>query len=85
MRLAGAGVKLTYDDFVLFPDERGLYERMGVSEYWFVDPKRDVIRVYRRVDDRFANPTELSRKAGEILPTPLLPGLDLPLERIFRE
>ena len=28
---------------------------------------------------------KLSREAGEILITPLLPGLEMPLARIFRE
>ncbi len=65
--------------------KRQLYERMGVSEYWFVDPEIDVVRVYRRKGDRFARPVELSREAGDILTTPLLPGLSLPLARIFRD
>jgi Uma2 family endonuclease len=62
-----------------------LYERTGVSEYWIVDPEIDAVRVYRRTGDRFAEPLELSREAGDVLTTPLLPGLELPLSRIFRE
>ena len=65
--------------------KRHLYERTGVSEYWFVDPEVDVVRIYRRDGDRFARPVELSREAGDIVTTPLLPGLSLPLSRIFRE
>jgi len=65
--------------------KRRLYERAGVSEYWCVDPELDVVRVYRRDGDRFARPVELSREAGDVLSTPLLPGLSLPLERVFRE
>ena len=65
--------------------KRHLYERTGVSEYWFVDPELDVVRVYRRDGERFARPVELSREAGDILTTPLLAGLTLPLDRIFRE
>jgi Uma2 family endonuclease len=65
--------------------KRHLYERAGVSEYWFVDPEVDVIRVYRLEAGRFAKVTELSREAGDVVTTPLLPGLDLPLTRIFRE
>jgi len=61
-----------------------LYERAGVTEYWFVDPKMDVIRIYRREDTRFGRPLELSREAGDVLTTPLLPGLTMPLARIFR-
>jgi Uma2 family endonuclease len=65
--------------------KRRLYERDGVTEYWVVDPDIDVIRIYRRKGDAFARPTELTREAGDILTTPLLPGFALPLERIFRD
>jgi len=65
--------------------KRRLYERMEVSEYWVVDPAIDVVRVYRREGDRFGRPQELSREASDVLTTTLLPGLDLPLTRIFRE
>ncbi len=65
--------------------KRSLYERTGVSEYWIVDPDADVVRVYRRSGDRFSQAIELSREAGDVLTTPLLPGLDLPLARIFAD
>ncbi len=64
--------------------KRRLYEHNGVSEYWFVDPELDVVRVYRRDGERFTRPQELSREAGDTLNTPLLPGLTLSLDRIFR-
>ena len=64
--------------------KRGLYERAGVSEYWVVDPELDVVRVYRRDGERFARPHELSSEAGDVLTTPLLPGLELALSDIFR-
>jgi len=65
--------------------KRHLYERSGVSEYWVVDPDTDVVRIYRRTGDRFGRALELSREAGDVLTTPLLPGLELPLVRIFRD
>jgi len=65
--------------------KRHLYERAGVSEYWVVDPELDVIRVYRRETERFGRPSELSAEAGDVLTTPLLPGIELPLTRIFRD
>jgi Uma2 family endonuclease len=65
--------------------KRALYERKGVTEYWVVDPVIDAVRVYRRDGDRFARVVEFSRNAGDVLTTPLLPGLEIPLERLFRE
>jgi Uma2 family endonuclease len=63
--------------------KRRLYERAGVNEYWIVDPDIDSIRVLRRSGDAFARPVELSTEAGDSLETPLLPGLTIPLARIF--
>jgi Uma2 family endonuclease len=54
-----------------------------VSEYWVIDPERDVIRVYRLDGGRFGRPTELSREAADVLRTPHLDGLEIPLERVF--
>jgi Uma2 family endonuclease len=65
--------------------KKRLYERWGVSEYWVVDPETDVVRVYRRDWAGFGGVTELSRESGDVLTTPLLSGLELPLSRIFRE
>jgi Uma2 family endonuclease len=63
--------------------KRRLYERSGVSEYWVIDPDLDVIRVYRRAADRFSRPVELSAEAGDVLTTPHLEGLEIPLRRVF--
>jgi Uma2 family endonuclease len=65
--------------------KRRLYERAGVEEYWLVDPEIDVVRVYRRAGEGFARPVELSRDSGDVLGTPLLPGLEIPLVRVFRD
>src|SRR5688500_10652946 len=63
--------------------KRRLYERMGVTEYWVVDPDLDAIRVYRRLGDRFERPIELSAEAGDVLTTPLLSGIESPIARVF--
>jgi Uma2 family endonuclease len=65
--------------------KRGLYERSGVDEYWIVDPETDVVRAYGREADAFGRVAELSRESGDVLTTALLPGLHLPLTRIFDE
>ena len=64
--------------------KRRLYERTGVSEYWIVDPRTDAISVYRHAGTGFGRAIELTREAGDVLTTPLLPGLSLPLSRIFK-
>jgi hypothetical protein len=48
-----------------------------------VDQEIDVIRVYRREGARFARPLELSREAGDVLTSPLFPGLDISLAHVF--
>jgi Uma2 family endonuclease len=65
--------------------QRTLYERASVLEYWIVDPEIDVVRIYRRAGERFGRPTELSREAGDVVTTPVLAGLELPLVSVFRE
>jgi len=63
--------------------KRRLYERTGVTEYWVVDPDLDAIRVYRRSTQGFDRPVELSAEAADVLTTPLLVNLEIPLARVF--
>jgi len=65
--------------------KRRLYERWGVDEYWIVDPETEVLRVTRREGEAFGRVTELTREAGDVLTTPVLPGLQIPLSLIFRD
>ena len=65
--------------------KRLLFDREGVREYWIVDPDRNSVAVHRRANDgAFPLATTLEAKHGEMLTTPLLPGWELSLERLFR-
>jgi len=61
-----------------------LYEGAGVFEYWFVETDADVVRVHRRSGEKFST-LELSRVAEAAFTTPLMPGLDVTLDRVFRD
>ncbi|HLG57949.1 MAG TPA: Uma2 family endonuclease [Vicinamibacterales bacterium] len=63
--------------------KRRLYERAGVIEYWIVDPKHEVVRVYRNTGKGFEPPLELRRDAGDTLTTALMPGLEVALATVF--
>ena len=65
--------------------KRRLYERFGVDEYWILDPELDAIDVCRNVGGRFERVAQLTLEAGEVLTTPLLPDLELPLSTIFED
>lgn len=65
--------------------KRALYDRMGVREYWLVDPEQNVVTVYRRADDgSFTLVATLSAEGHDTLDTPLLAGWSLALARLFR-
>jgi Uma2 family endonuclease len=62
------------------------YERLGVDEAWMLDPDLKTAKIYRRDrrdGSRFASIAELSPAAGDVLTTPLLPGLAIPLADVF--
>jgi Uma2 family endonuclease len=63
--------------------KRQLYERFGVGEYWVIDPERDTIKIYRRVEGAFVRVAELAAEAGDTLTTPLLPGFAVSLSEVF--
>jgi Uma2 family endonuclease len=62
--------------------KRRLYERMRVDEYWIVDPVTETVQIHRLVNERYRE-TRLTRGKSGALQTPLLPGLDLPLDDVF--
>ena len=66
------------------PSSAGSTSAQAVSEYWVIDPDVDLVRIYRRSGESFSRAIELSREADDVLTTPLLPELEIPLTRIFR-
>ncbi len=63
--------------------KRGLYERAGVPEYWLVDPDAETVKVFRSEGGRYGRALLLSLRDEDVLTTPRLPGLAIPLRSIF--
>ena len=63
--------------------KRHLYEKFGVREYWLVDPELEKVEIYRLWDDRYRRAAELSAEGGDVLKSPLFPGLEIVLLEIF--
>jgi Uma2 family endonuclease len=64
--------------------KRRLFERVGVREYWLVDPELDLIKVFRRAESNtFPKVAELTAEDHSALTTPLLPGFSLALDDLF--
>lgn len=68
-------------EWVDLQDKRDLYRKYGVVEYWIVDPDENYILVYRFSES--AEPRKLL--PGDVLTTPLLPGLRIALDDLFAE
>jgi Uma2 family endonuclease len=63
--------------------KRHLYEKYGVQEYWMVDPELETVEIYRLDGGIFRREAELSAEQEDVLTTPLLPGLRIPLAEVF--
>jgi len=61
--------------------KHSLYERFGVCEYWIVDPKSETVQVFRLSAGRYPDPLEYGK--GDLLESPLFPGLSIPLSEVF--
>jgi len=58
-----------------------LYGRYGVEEYWLLDWRTRTVTIFRRSGDGLARVARLT--SGDTLTSPLLPGLTLPIARLF--
>jgi Uma2 family endonuclease len=65
--------------------KRRTYERFGVNEYWIVNLELDSIKVYRHINDRLQRVADLRLARNDVLTTPLLPGFEVPLARLFTD
>ena len=62
--------------------KRQIYAEAGVLEYWPIDPRSDTVTQLELRDGEYIERAVLG--ADDILTTPLLPGLSIPLADIFR-
>ena len=65
--------------------KRDRYARFGVREYWIVDPELETIKVLELGAAGYAPPRECARERGERVSSPLLPGLEIPLDQVFAD
>ena len=63
--------------------KRQAYERFGAREYWILDPHRKTAQVWERTAEGLRRRELLSAAAGDVLMSPLLPGLEIRLAEIF--
>ncbi len=61
-------------------EKRAEYEALGVQEYWVIERFQRTLSVYGR---QVAATGERVVREHEVYTTPLLPGFDLPLDRLF--
>ena len=64
--------------------KRQLFDRVGVREYWMVDPKARRVAVFRRSNAGALEEAEaLCCDTGATLNTPLLPDFALAIDALF--
>lgn len=64
--------------------KRALFDRVGVREYWLVDPQHDCVTVIRRGPQRELIETKLTKEGDGVVATPILPGWTLSVADLFR-
>ena len=61
--------------------KRGWYAAAGVPEYWILDPVNDTLTILELSNGEYVERAVLDR--DDILSTPMIPGYELALERVF--
>ncbi len=62
--------------------KRQIYAEAGVLEYWPIDPRNDTVTRLELQDGEYVERAVLG--VGDVLTTPLLPGLAIPLADVFQ-
>ena len=62
--------------------KRQIYAEAGVLEYWPIDPRNDTVTRLALQDGAYVERAVLG--VGDVLTTPLLPGLAIPLADVFQ-
>jgi Uma2 family endonuclease len=63
--------------------KRQAYSREGVAELWIIDPAPQTVAVYR-FNENLEAPVAV-KEAADILESPLLPGLQIDLQKVFHD
>lgn len=63
--------------------KRQAYSREGVTELWIIDPAPQTVAVYR-FNENLEAPVAV-KEATDILESPLLPGLQIDLQKVFHD
>ena len=65
-------------------EKYALYQRVGVPEYWIIDPSRKTLQIYT-LDASGRYGASIPYLANESAPVSVIPGLEIDLGRIFSE
>jgi Uma2 family endonuclease len=57
------------------------YAKFGVAELWIADPESHAIEVFLNSPEGFRR--DAVYDGGDVLRSPILPGLEIPLDRVF--